>query len=50
VDKFRELAAPVTGEAACENLLDALWRIDVLDDTGTLFTPAPNLQAAGATD
>lgn len=45
VDKYRELAAPVTGEAACETLLDSIWRIDVLDDTSRLFTRSPGLHA-----
>jgi 2-methylcitrate dehydratase PrpD len=32
VDKYRELAAPVLGAGEAEALLDALWRVDVLDD------------------
>ena len=36
VDKYRELAAPVLGDGAAETLLDALWRVDVLDDVGAL--------------
>ena len=33
VDKYRELAAPVLGAGEAEALLDALWRVDVLDDS-----------------
>ena len=36
VDKYRELAAPVLGQGLAEVLLDALWRIDVLDDVRRL--------------
>jgi 2-methylcitrate dehydratase PrpD len=36
VDKYRELAVPVLGDGAAETLLDALWRVDVLDDVGAL--------------
>jgi 2-methylcitrate dehydratase PrpD len=36
VDKYRELAAPLLGDGAAETLLDALWRVDVLDDVGAL--------------
>lgn len=50
VDKYRELAAPVLGKPACESLLDKLWRVDAVDDASALFTPAPGLQAVGATD
>jgi 2-methylcitrate dehydratase PrpD len=32
VDKYHELAAPVMGVGEAEVLLDALWRVDVLDD------------------
>lgn len=50
VDKYRELSAPVAGDAATESLLDSLWRIDVLDDTSTLFSPSPGLQVVGNAD
>ena len=36
VDKYRELAAPVLGRGQAEVLLDALWRVDVLDDVRDL--------------
>jgi 2-methylcitrate dehydratase PrpD len=44
VDKYRELVAPVLGEGGGEMLLDALWRVDVLDDVGAL--PLPDADAA----
>ena len=42
VDKYRELAQPVLGQAGAEALLDALWRIDVLDDVRALPIVAPS--------
>jgi len=48
VDKFRELAAPVLGRGLAETLLDALWRVDVLDHVGELpLADARLLSAAG---
>ncbi len=35
-DKFRELTAPVIGEAAGARLLETLWRVDTLDDLADL--------------
>jgi 2-methylcitrate dehydratase PrpD len=50
VDKYRELSAPVLGAGAAETLLDALWRVDVLDDVTDLpLAPAqPAPRAAGS--
>jgi 2-methylcitrate dehydratase PrpD len=50
VEKYRELVAPVIGEAAAERLLDALWRIDVMDDVSALPVSARGLRAVGASD
>ena len=50
VAKYRELVAPVTGEATCEKLLDAIWRVDVLDDVSALPIATPGLRAVGASD
>jgi 2-methylcitrate dehydratase PrpD len=36
VDKYRELAIPVLGRGDAEMLLDALWRVDVLDHVDQL--------------
>ena len=50
VDKYRELASPVLGEGMAETLLDALWRVDVLDrvcDLPLSAGPAPRLAGAG---
>ncbi len=41
-DKFRELTAPVIGEAAAARLLETLWRIDGLDDMAELSVSAPD--------
>lgn len=51
VDKYRELSEPVLGIGAAETLLDALWRVDVLDDVGELplsSASAPVRTAASA--
>jgi len=50
VAKYRELVAPVTDEATCEQLLDAIWRVDVLDDVSALPIATPGLRAVGASD
>ncbi len=50
VDKYRELVAPIIGEAAAEGLLDILWRIDVVDDVSALRVSAPGLHAVAASD
>ncbi len=48
VDKYRELAVPVLGEGAAETLLDALWRVDVLDDVRRLpLAGGRDLRVAG---
>ncbi|MFT5176380.1 MAG: 2-methylcitrate dehydratase PrpD [Gammaproteobacteria bacterium] len=48
VDKYRELAAPVLGQGQAEMLLDALWRVDVLDHVDELpVTSAQVLSATG---
>jgi len=48
VDKYRELAAPVLGRGPAETLLDALWRVDVLDSVANLpLSSAPSLSMAG---
>ena len=47
VDKYRELCAPVLGEGRAESLLDALWRVDVMDDVTRLpLGSATSLHAA----
>ena len=47
-DKYRELAVPVLGQGAAETLLDALWRVDVMDDINALPPgAAPSLHLAG---
>jgi len=47
VDKYRELAAPVLGRGHAETLLDALWRVDVLDRVRALpLAPRAPLGAA----
>ncbi len=50
VDKYRELVDPVIGKAPAENLLDLLWRVDVVDDVSTLPISMPGLHAVGASD
>jgi 2-methylcitrate dehydratase PrpD len=45
-DKFRELAAPVIGEAAAAALLDRLWHGDALPGAIPLLAP-PGLQKTG---
>lgn len=48
VDKYRELAIPVRGQGLAEMLLDALWRVDVLDRVDELpLARARVLSAAG---
>jgi 2-methylcitrate dehydratase PrpD len=39
-DKFVELVAPVTGAVAARELLNLLWRIDLIDDLASLALPA----------
>jgi len=46
VDKYRELAAPVLGVGEAEVLLDALWRVDVLDDVRDLPLGTPAVARA----
>lgn len=41
-DKFRELTAPVIGEAAAARLLETLWRIDAFDDMAELPVGGPD--------
>ncbi|MDH3414162.1 MAG: MmgE/PrpD family protein [Gammaproteobacteria bacterium] len=50
VDKYRELVAPVIGEASAEGLLDVLWRIDVIDDVSALLVSLSGLHAVGASN
>jgi len=47
VDKYRELVAPVIGEGTSETLLDALWRIDELDNLGRLRGTTPTRAMVG---
>ena len=48
VDKYRELATPVLGHGLAETLLDALWRVDVLDHVDELpLVSVHPLSAAG---
>ena len=42
-DKFRELTAPVIGEAAAARLLETLWRVDGFDDMAELSATGPDL-------
>jgi 2-methylcitrate dehydratase PrpD len=46
-DKFRELTAPVIGEAAAARLLETLWRVEAFDDMAELSVAGPDL-AGGA--
>ena len=46
-DKFRELTAPVIGEAAATRLLETLWRVEAFDDMAELSVGGPDL-AGGA--
>jgi len=46
VDKYRELAIPVLGRGDAEMLLDALWRVDVLDHVDQL--PLASASASGS--
>ncbi len=46
-DKFRELTAPVIGEAAAARLLETLWRVDALDDMAELSVAGPDLACDG---
>ncbi len=48
VDRYRELANPVLGVGMAETLLDALWRVDVLDRVADLpLSRPPALSVAG---
>ena len=48
-DKFRELTAPVIGEAAGVRLLETLWRVDTLDDLADLTVAGGAGAAASST-
>jgi 2-methylcitrate dehydratase PrpD len=50
VEKYRELVSPVIGETATEDLLDILWRIDVIDDVSALPVSTRGLHAVAASD
>ena len=46
-DKYRELAAPVLGDALAGQLLDTLWSLEKQPDVEFKFTARPRVRAAG---
>ncbi len=45
--KYRELAAPVIGDTAADQLLATLWELDELDDIEALRPTPPALERRG---